>query len=234
MTNTDGTRPGNNMLPVAMGCRLIAGSPQTFADGHSGNGELEIPRLHLVTTQAQPNGYGGNDPTDDYRCSQLGELPITGKVVTVMTKCAISARVRSSCRPRPSASRRFHQNMLVVLKELVQAAGLADPSLITAARIVRRSAEQSVKLLANLLPFVAPGEWLRGEMSQQVVRMYWPMAQAQSFSVGRSLARSSSGGAAQAGAIVSMKLCRAASLSASRTRFACFARHAICGKRKSR
>ena len=75
--------------------------------------------------------------------------------------------------------------MLVVLKELVQAAGLADPSLITAARIVRRSAEQSGKLLANLLPFVAPGEWLRGEMSQQVFRMYWPMAQVQSFSIAR-------------------------------------------------
>ena len=128
---------------------------------------------------------------------------------------------------------RFHQNTLMALKELVQAAGLADPSLITAARIVRRSAEQSVKLLANLLPFVAPGEWLRGEMSQQTFRMYWPMAQAQSFSVGRS-PDSRSGDAAQAGAIVSMKLCRAASLSASRTRFACFARHAICGKRKSR
>jgi glutamate synthase domain-containing protein 2 len=77
----------------------------------------------------------------------------------------------------------FHQNTLMALKELVQAAGLADPSKITADHIVRRSAEQSVKLLANLLPFVAPGELLRGEMSQQVFRMYWPMAQASSFSV---------------------------------------------------
>ena len=77
----------------------------------------------------------------------------------------------------------FHQNTLMALKELVQAAGLDDPSKITAAHIVRRSAEQSVKLLANLLPFVAPGELLRGEMTQQVFRMYWPMAQASSFSV---------------------------------------------------
>ena len=80
---------------------------------------------------------------------------------------------------------RFHQNTLMALKELVQAAGLADPSLVTAARIVRRSAEQSVKLLANLLPFVAPGEWLRGEMSQQVFRSYWSIAQPQGFSVAR-------------------------------------------------
>lgn len=77
----------------------------------------------------------------------------------------------------------FHQNTLLALKELVQAAGLADPSQITASHIVRRSAEQSVKLLANLLPFVAPGELLRGEMTQQVFRVYWPMAQASSFSV---------------------------------------------------
>jgi glutamate synthase domain-containing protein 2 len=77
----------------------------------------------------------------------------------------------------------FHQQTLMALQELVQAAGLAHPSDITAAHIVRRSAEQSVKLLANLLPFVQPGELLRGEMSQQVFRTYWPMAQASSFAV---------------------------------------------------
>ena len=77
----------------------------------------------------------------------------------------------------------FHQQTLMALKELVQAAGLADPSKITAAHIVRRSAEQSVKLLATLLPFVQPGELLRGEMSQQVFRLYWPMARASSFAV---------------------------------------------------
>jgi glutamate synthase domain-containing protein 2 len=75
----------------------------------------------------------------------------------------------------------FHQNTLYALKELVQAAGLDDPSQITAAHIVRRSAEQSVKLLDSLLPFVKPGELLRGEMTQQVFRTYWPLAQAASF-----------------------------------------------------
>jgi hypothetical protein len=48
---------------------------------------------------------------------------------------------------------------------------------------VRRNAEHGVKLLATLLPFVKPGELLRGEMTQQVFRIYWPMAQASSFSV---------------------------------------------------
>jgi glutamate synthase domain-containing protein 2 len=75
----------------------------------------------------------------------------------------------------------FHQNTLYALKELVQAAGLDDPSQVTAAHIVRRSAEQSVKLLDSLLPFVKPGELLRGELSQQVFRSYWPLAQAASF-----------------------------------------------------
>ncbi|MEO6032577.1 MAG: glutamate synthase-related protein, partial [Burkholderiaceae bacterium] len=77
----------------------------------------------------------------------------------------------------------FHEQTLMALQELVQAAGLADPSGITAAHIVRRSADQGVKLLASLLPFVKPGELLRGEMTQQVFRTYWPMAQATSFGV---------------------------------------------------
>ena len=77
----------------------------------------------------------------------------------------------------------YHQNTLLALKELVQAAGLADPSEITAAHIVRRTSEQSVKLLETLLPFTRPGELLRGEMTQQVFRRYWPMAQAGTFAV---------------------------------------------------
>ena len=77
----------------------------------------------------------------------------------------------------------YHRSTLIALQELVQAAGLNDPSRLTAAHIVRRSAEQSVKLLANLLPFVKPGELLSGESTQQVFRMYWPMAQASSFQV---------------------------------------------------
>ena len=75
----------------------------------------------------------------------------------------------------------FHQNTLMALKELVQAAGLRHPNEIDASHIVRRSSEQSVKLLASLLPFVKPGSLLAGNMSQQVFRIYWPMASAQTF-----------------------------------------------------
>jgi glutamate synthase domain-containing protein 2 len=75
----------------------------------------------------------------------------------------------------------FHDQTLRALKELVQAAGLKHPRQITALHIVRRNAEHSVKLLANLLPFVERGALLRGDMPHQVFRTYWPMAQAASF-----------------------------------------------------
>jgi glutamate synthase domain-containing protein 2 len=75
----------------------------------------------------------------------------------------------------------FHQNTLMALKELVQAAGLPSPEHMSASHIVRRNAEHSVKLLSNLLPFASPGELLRGEMSQKVFSLYWPQAQAESF-----------------------------------------------------
>jgi glutamate synthase domain-containing protein 2 len=76
----------------------------------------------------------------------------------------------------------FHQNTLLALKELVQAAGLHDPAGITADHIVRRNSEHGVKLLANLLPFVKTGELLDGESPLQVFRTYWPMSSAKSFS----------------------------------------------------
>jgi len=75
----------------------------------------------------------------------------------------------------------YHESTLKALKELIQAAGLDHPGELTADHIVRRNSEGAVKLLANLLPFAKPGELLAGEPTQQVFRMYWPMAQASSF-----------------------------------------------------
>ena len=81
---------------------------------------------------------------------------------------------------------RFHQNTLEALRELVQAAGLEHPNQIRATHIVRRGGEREVRLLANLLPFVQPGELLaamRGETRwpHAVYELYWPQAQATSF-----------------------------------------------------
>ena len=83
---------------------------------------------------------------------------------------------------------RFHQNTLDALKEMVQAAGLSHPHQISARHIVRRTSEQEVKLLANMLPFLKPGALLaaaRGEIEwpHNVYRVYWPLANSASFSV---------------------------------------------------
>lgn len=75
----------------------------------------------------------------------------------------------------------YHENTLKALKELVQAAGLTHPGAITASHIVRRCNDHQVKLLANLLSFVRPGELLSGEMPHNVFKLYWPMASAHSF-----------------------------------------------------
>ncbi|PZP33369.1 MAG: FMN-binding glutamate synthase family protein [Roseateles depolymerans] len=75
----------------------------------------------------------------------------------------------------------FHQNTLKALKELVEAAGLCHPSEITAQHIVHRTDKHEVRLLANLLPFVPPGALLRGELSHNTFRLYWPLASAHSF-----------------------------------------------------
>jgi glutamate synthase domain-containing protein 2 len=81
----------------------------------------------------------------------------------------------------------FHQKTLEALKELVQAAGLQHPRDITAAHIVRRVADHQVKLLVSLVPFVRPGALLAAERGEadwphEVYRIYWPQADAQSFS----------------------------------------------------
>lgn len=77
----------------------------------------------------------------------------------------------------------FHDNTLKAVKELVQAAGLTHPGQISASHIVRRTSDHGVKLLANLLPFIAPGALLAGTAPHQVFKIYWPMAQAASFAV---------------------------------------------------
>jgi hypothetical protein len=86
---------------------------------------------------------------------------------------------------------RFHQNTLMALKELVQAAGLRHPNAITASHIVRRMADNDVRLLANQLPFVKPGALTeamagRGKWPYNVFELYWPLSRSDSFAPLRS------------------------------------------------
>jgi glutamate synthase domain-containing protein 2 len=75
----------------------------------------------------------------------------------------------------------FHDNTLKALKELVEAAGLQHPQEIAAQHIVHRTDKHEVRLLANLLPFIAPGALLDGDASHATFRVYWPLASAHSF-----------------------------------------------------
>ena len=78
----------------------------------------------------------------------------------------------------------FHHQTLHALKELVQAAGLQHPSEITPHHIVRRVNENEVRLLAKLMPGVAPGALLSGtEGLHDVYKLYWPRSRADSFAL---------------------------------------------------
>ena len=80
----------------------------------------------------------------------------------------------------------FHRQTLEALQELVQAAGLSHPNQISAAHIVRRLADQEVRLLSNLLTTVAPGSLLAAERGEvpwphPVFTHFWPLARSDSF-----------------------------------------------------
>src|SRR5439155_25775057 len=91
------------------------------------------------------------------------------------------ARTRAARADQGGSRLPLHQNTLMALRELIQAAGLQHPREIDASHIVRRTSDHGVKLLANLLPFVEPGSLLMGDLRQQVFREYWPIATAASF-----------------------------------------------------
>ena len=77
---------------------------------------------------------------------------------------------------------RFHQNTLMALQELVQAAGLDHPRQITSHHLVRRVNENEVRLLANLLPSTPPGSLLTDLAAQHAVfTTYWERASAERF-----------------------------------------------------
>ena len=78
----------------------------------------------------------------------------------------------------------FQQQTLHALQEIVQAAGLQHPGDITAHHIVRRIDDSQVRLLANLVPQVETGALLQPDLGTQhrVFKLYWPLAQASSFS----------------------------------------------------
>jgi len=78
----------------------------------------------------------------------------------------------------------FHSLTLHALRELVQAAGVMHPSDITAHHIVRRSADQKVKSLAqSILTQVPDGALLQQDLGSLplIYRQSWPLASPESF-----------------------------------------------------
>jgi glutamate synthase domain-containing protein 2 len=81
---------------------------------------------------------------------------------------------------------RFHYHTLAALRELTQAAGLMHPNEFRASHLVRRLADNDVRLLANVLLQVRPGQLLEatagaGPWPHKVYEFYWPRANASSF-----------------------------------------------------
>jgi glutamate synthase domain-containing protein 2 len=81
---------------------------------------------------------------------------------------------------------RFHHHTLGALRELTQAAGLMHPNEFRATHLVRRVSENEVRLLANVLPQIRPGQLLeadggRAAWPHKVYELYWPLANARSF-----------------------------------------------------
>ena len=78
----------------------------------------------------------------------------------------------------------FHQQTLKALKEILQAAGLRHPSDITPQHIYRRTSENRVNQLSNLLWFMPEGGLLSEAPPAHlpaVFSQHWPLARADSF-----------------------------------------------------
>lgn len=80
----------------------------------------------------------------------------------------------------------YHDMTLHALKEMVQAAGLAHPSGITAHHIVRRSSDGKVRSLAqSVLTQMHDGVLLQSDLTglPLIYRQSWPLARAESFTL---------------------------------------------------
>lgn len=75
----------------------------------------------------------------------------------------------------------FHQNTLKALGELLRAAGLTHPGQLRPHHIARRISSSEVRVLSSIFPDLEKGELLDGKFRNNLFRVGWPMAQAESF-----------------------------------------------------
>ncbi len=79
----------------------------------------------------------------------------------------------------------FHDETLRALAELVAAAGLTHPIELGPQHIVRRVAQNEVKLLSTVAHFIHPGSLSEGRFEHKVFETFWPIARADSFAPAR-------------------------------------------------
>jgi glutamate synthase domain-containing protein 2 len=81
--------------------------------------------------------------------------------------------------------RNFHENTLIALKELLQAAGLTHPSELGPEHLIRRVSSTEVRSLATLYKFVEPGELIDGVGEHAVFQRFWKAARPDTFAPSR-------------------------------------------------
>ena len=75
----------------------------------------------------------------------------------------------------------FHENTLLALKELLQAAGLSHPAELGPEHVIRRVSSVEVRSLATLYKFVKPGELIDGVGEHAVFQRFWKDARPDTF-----------------------------------------------------
>jgi glutamate synthase domain-containing protein 2 len=75
----------------------------------------------------------------------------------------------------------FHENTLIALKELLQAAGLSHPAELGPEHVIRRVSSVEVRSLATLYKFVKPGELIDGVGEHAVFQRFWKDARPDTF-----------------------------------------------------
>ncbi|MAH85349.1 MAG: FMN-binding glutamate synthase family protein [Rhodospirillaceae bacterium TMED8] len=77
----------------------------------------------------------------------------------------------------------FHKNTLHVVKEMIQASGLRDPSELTRRNIVRRVSASEILLADQIYPKVTAGSLIHGgRCDDPRLEVYWGKVKAESFS----------------------------------------------------
>ncbi len=75
----------------------------------------------------------------------------------------------------------YHQNTLVVLKELLAAAGLTHPRELGPEHVIRRVSSTEVRSLAALHSWLKPGELLASTPQSPVFKVFWEAARTDTF-----------------------------------------------------